>query len=342
MRVVIGWDVGGAHLKAARAEDGCIVDAVQVASPLRLGLERLAQAFVDAKARIGSGDLHVVTMTGELADTFTSRAEGVQALAALAASELAPATVSLYAGRAGFVAPEHAHRHWQDIASANWYASASLAARAVRTALLVDIGSTTTDLVPVVTGSVAAHGYTDAERLAAGELVYTGMVRSFAMAVAERAPFAGRWSPLINENFATMADVHRILGQLPDGVDQMATPDGRAKSIEASRARLARMIGCDMDDASEAAWSMLARWFAEGQIRAIIDGAMLVLSYGRVPASAPIVGAGIGNIVVREVARRLGRKHVAFGNVINVAPHARDRASHCAPAAALACLASSS
>jgi probable H4MPT-linked C1 transfer pathway protein len=212
----------------------------------------------------------------------------------------------------------------------------------VRSALFVDIGSTTTDLVPIVTGSVAARGYTDAERLAAGELVYTGMVRSFAMAVAERAPFAGRWSPLINENFATMADVHRILGQLPDGVDQMATPDGRAKSIEASRARLARMIGCDMDDASETAWSMLARWFAEGQIRAIIDGAMLLLSYGRVPASAPIVGAGIGNIVVREVARRLERKHVAFDSIINVAPHARDQASHCAPAAALACLASPS
>jgi (4-(4-[2-(gamma-L-glutamylamino)ethyl]phenoxymethyl)furan-2-yl)methanamine synthase len=122
----------------------------------------------------------------------------------------------------------------------------------------------------------------------------------------------------------------------------MATPDGRAKSIEASRARLARMIGCDMDDASDTAWSMLAQWFAEGQIRAIMDGAMLVLSYGRLPVSAPIVGAGIGHTVVREVARRLGREHVAFDTVINVAPYARDRASHCAPAAALACLASQS
>jgi (4-(4-[2-(gamma-L-glutamylamino)ethyl]phenoxymethyl)furan-2-yl)methanamine synthase len=97
-----------------------------------------------------------------------------------------------------------------------------------------------------------------------------------------------------------------------------------------------------MDDASETAWSMLAQWFAEGQIRAIIDGAMLVLSYGSVPVGAPIVGAGIGNAVVREVARRLGRKHVAFDTLINVAPHARDRASHCAPAAALACLGSPS
>jgi probable H4MPT-linked C1 transfer pathway protein len=339
MRVVIGWDVGGAHLKAARAEDGCIVDAVQVASPLRLGLERLAQAFAEVKTRIGPADLHVVTMTGELADTFSSRAEGVEALASLAVRELAPAAVSLYAGRAGFVAPQDARGHVEDIASANWHATAALAARAVRTALLVDIGSTTTDLVPIVAGAVAARGYTDAERLAAGELVYTGMVRSFAMAVAERAPFAGRWSPLVNENFATMADVYRILGLLPEGVDQMATADGRAKTVAASRARLARMVGCDAGAAGEAQWRMLAQWFAERQIRTIIDGAMLVLSAAAMPPDAPILGAGIGDSITREVARRLERKHVPFDDILNVAPQAREQASQCAPAAALAALA---
>jgi (4-(4-[2-(gamma-L-glutamylamino)ethyl]phenoxymethyl)furan-2-yl)methanamine synthase len=342
MRSVIGWDVGGAHLKAARAENGRIVDAIQLASPLRLGLDRLAQAFAEAKARMGAAQLHAVTMTGELADTFSSRAEGVEKLTALAVRELAPAEVALYGGRAGFIAPRDAPRHVEDIASANWFASAALAARVQRTALLVDIGSTTTDLVPVVDGAVAARGYTDAERLAAGELVYTGLVRSFVMAVGERAPFAGRWSPLINENFATMADVYRILGQLPDGVDQMATADGRAKTIEASRARLARMIGCDVDDADAAAWRMLAQWFAERQIRAIVDGAMLVLSSARVPADAPLLGAGIGEALAQEVARRLERRHVSFGSILDVAPAAREQASHCAPAAALAALASMS
>lgn len=342
MRSVIGWDVGGAHLKAARAEDGRIVEAIQVASPLRLGLERLAQSFAEAKARIGAAHLHAVTMTGELADTFSSRAEGVGKLAALAMRELAPAEVLLYAGRAGFVAPRDAPQHVEDIASANWFASASLAARVVRTALFVDVGSTTTDLVPVVDGAVVARGYTDAERLAAGELVYTGLVRSFVMAVAERAPFAGRWSPLINENFATMADVHRILGQLPDGVDQMATADGREKTVEASRARLARMLGCDVDHAGETASRLLAQWFAERQVRSVMDGAMLVLSSAAVPADAPVLGAGIGDELVQEVARRLGRKHLSFDSVLDVVPHARDQAAHCAPAAALAALASAS
>src|SRR5262245_37535627 len=336
MRRVIGWDVGGAHLKAARAENGRIVDAIQLASPLRLGLDRLAQVFAEAKARMGVAQLHAVTMTGELADTFSSRAEGVERLSALAVRELAPAEVALYAGRAGFIAPRDAPRHVEDIASANWFASAALAARVQRTALLVDIGSTTTDLVPIVDGAVAARGYTDAERLAAGELVYTGLVRSFVMAVAERAPFAGRWSPLINENFATMADVYRILGQLPDGADHMTTADGRAKTVDASRARLARMIGRDVDDADAAAWRMLAQWFAERQIRTIVDGAMLVLSAARVGADAPLLGAGVGEVLVREVARRLERRHVSFGSILDVAPAAREQASHCGPAAAVA------
>src|SRR4051794_26012118 len=89
MTVIIGWDLGGAHLKAARAEHGVIVDAVQVPSPLRLGLAALSEAFTAAKARIGSGQCHAVTMTAELADTFTSRPEGVRQLIATAVDQLA-------------------------------------------------------------------------------------------------------------------------------------------------------------------------------------------------------------------------------------------------------------
>ena len=212
---VVGWDIGGVHLKAARAERGCIVDALQLAAPLRAGLDPLVQAFGIAKARIGPAQRHVVTMTAELADIFASRQDGVARIAALAARELGD-TALLYAGRAGFVTIDRAHRHVVDIASANWHASAALVARAHRQALFIDMGSTTTDIVPVADG-IAARGYTDAERLAAGELVYTGLVRGFVMAAAGRAPFAGAWTPLVNENFANMADVHRILGSLPDG-----------------------------------------------------------------------------------------------------------------------------
>ncbi|HSV24804.1 MAG TPA: hydantoinase/oxoprolinase family protein [Xanthobacteraceae bacterium] len=338
MSIVIGWDIGGVHLKAARAESGRIVKAVQIAAPLRDGVERLTNAFARAKAELGTAQRHVVTMTGELADTFTSRPEGVECLAMVAERELGGAPVSIYAGPAGYVRPEQARDHTGLVASANWHACASLIAGHRSHALFIDMGSTTTDVVPIMDRNIAARGYTDAQRLAAGELVYTGLIRGFVMASANRAPFRGVWTPLINENFANMADVHRILGDLPANADMMATTDGREKTREASRARLARMVGADNADADDQAWGALAQWFAEMQMRAIIDAIMLVNSQHMLPPDAPLVAAGIGAHIVHEIARRIDRGYVAFDSLLDIEPNARATASQCAPAAALALL----
>jgi (4-(4-[2-(gamma-L-glutamylamino)ethyl]phenoxymethyl)furan-2-yl)methanamine synthase len=336
MSVVIGWDIGGVHLKAARAEDGRVTKAAQYASPLRSGTGRLLEAFAEARREMGRADRHIVTMTGELADTFASRMEGVEHLATLAARELSG--VSIYAGPAGCVRPQDAHKHCADIASANWHACAALIARKRSNALFIDLGSTTTDIVPIFEGKVAARGYTDSQRLAAGELVYTGLVRGFVMATAGSAPLRGTWTPLINENFATMADVHRVLGTLPTGVDLMATADGREKTVAASRARLARMLGSDASDASDETWRLIARWFVEAQIRAITDAATLVLSGGGLISTIPIIAAGIGHSLITEVARRLGCAYCNFDELIAVEPESRIAARHCAPAVALALL----
>ena len=251
MSVVIGWDVGGAHLKGARAEQGRLVAAMQIASPLWQGLSRLDEAFRVAKSKLGPAEAHAVTMTGELSMAFPSRAAGVDALASLTAATLAPAPVRFYAGRAGFVSLDEVGAHRVDIASANWHASAALVARHCRDALFVDMGSTTTDIIPIIDGAVAARGYTDAERLVTGELVYVGLVRNLVLASAAYAPFHGKWTPLMNEDFANMADVHRIIGDLPKEADVQATTDGRDKSVEASRMRLARMVGRDANEMDE-------------------------------------------------------------------------------------------
>jgi (4-(4-[2-(gamma-L-glutamylamino)ethyl]phenoxymethyl)furan-2-yl)methanamine synthase len=308
MGVVIGWDIGGVHLKAVRAEDGRIVKAVQYASPLRSGTGLLREAFVKACADIGPGDRNVITMTGELADIFSSREDGVEQLSSIAERELG--NVSIYAGPTGFVTVGQAARHTMQIASANWHASAALIAKHRKTALFIDVGSTTTDVVPIAESKVMARGYTDAQRLAVGELVYSGLVRSFVMATAACAPLNGLWTTLINENFATMADVHRILGTLPPGVDLMTTADGRDKSIPASRARLARMLGCDAATADIKTWDLLARWFAEAQIRAIADAVMLVISSCIATSAAPVIAAGIGaaGTFLGAIRRAAGRR----------------------------------
>ena len=334
MSVVVGWDIGGAHLKAARVKNGRVEAVVQAATPLWLGLSSLEAAFDALCAQLGRADRHVITMTGELCDVFASRREGVAGLAAIAANRLAPATPSLYAGRAGFVELGEAASNAADIASANWHASAALLALKLPDALFIDIGSTTTDIIPIVAGQVAAVGYSDAERLASGELIYTGMTRSFVMSLASRAPFRGAWTPLMKEYFAGSADVHRILDDLPDGADKMATADGREKTVEASRARLARMIGREADEGAASEWDGLAAWFAEAQLRQIADAASLRLSRNDIAVAAPVITAGVGEGVAAEVARRLRRSCVGFSSLI-AAPA---EASHCAPAVAVALL----
>jgi (4-(4-[2-(gamma-L-glutamylamino)ethyl]phenoxymethyl)furan-2-yl)methanamine synthase len=336
---IIGWDVGGAHLKAARAENGIITKAAQIPCPLWLGLGELDRAFADAEAAIGRAPLNAITMTGELCDAFATREEGVAGLAAIMVRLLGPGRAVFYAGRSGFAGDSEAADQANEIASANWHASAALTGMRARAALFIDMGSTTTDIIPVADGRPASLGYTDAERLAHGELVYSGLARSFLMAGPKLVPFAGRWTALMNEWFATMADVHRIRGQLPEGADMMDAADGREKTAAASRARLARMIGRDRAEADDAAWERLAQFFAEAQLRGIMDAAALVLSRGLLDSRAPVVGAGVGRGMIRELTARIGRPYIAFDDLIEAVPEARSKACDCAPAAAVALLA---
>jgi (4-(4-[2-(gamma-L-glutamylamino)ethyl]phenoxymethyl)furan-2-yl)methanamine synthase len=342
MQSIIGWDIGGAHLKASRWEDGRIVKVAQVACPLWLGLDELHRAFAEAKPLVGSADLNAATMTAELCDAFASREEGVNGVAALATQELAPARVLFYAGPEGFVEPQAVAAHATKIASANWHASASFVGLRHQNALFVDMGSTTTDLIPVIGRKVKTAGYSDASRLANGELVYAGVVRSYLMSSGLKlAPFGGRWVPLMNEWFAATCDVYRLLGELPEDADVMETADGREKTVEASMARLARMLGYDGPEADLATWQQLARYFAEVQLRDLTDAAHLILSRGEINVEAPVVGAGAGRFVVKRLAERLNRRFIDFSDLIEALPEVRAKACDCAPASAIAFLVAS-
>lgn len=339
MHSIIGWDIGGAHLKAARLENGRFVNVVQIASPLWQGIEELHRAFAEAKALLGAAEINAITMTAELSDAFPDRIEGVRRVAEIAQGELSPHHLLFYAGPAGLVAPDAVADNAQAIASANWHASAALVARHFSEAVFADIGSTTTDLIPIKGARVVARGYSDAERMAHGELVYAGVVRSFLMAGLTLVPFAGRWVPLMNEWFANASDVYRILGDLPDNADAMLTADGGPKTLDASRVRLARQIGLDAKDTSPWALTLLARYFAETQLRMIGDGAHLVLSHADFGTEAPIIGAGVGRFVVKRLAERLGCAFVDFSDLIEAVPEMRHKAGDCAPASAVALLA---
>ncbi len=142
--------------------------------------------------------------------------------------------------------------------------------------------------MPIRGGSVAARGFNDHDRLVAGELVYMGLTRTPIASIADRVPFRGSWATLMNEYFATIADVWRVLDALPSDLDQHATADNRPKDREASIGRLARMVGLDAADANDSDWLALASWLAEMEMRRIEDGLHLVQSACGLPLDAPV------------------------------------------------------
>lgn len=333
---VIGWDVGGAHLKrAVLAPDGQLLTVHIQPCPLWQGLDRLDAAMAAMPPAEGRP---VATMTGELVDLWPDRASGVAGLAAALADRLGPA-IRIYAGRAGFVEARDAPAYAADIASANWHATAAALARTLEAGVLMDMGSTTTDIVPFAGKVVRFRAYSDAERLESGELVYTGVTRTPVMALAAALPFGGRMVPLMAEHFATSADIHRLCGTLPGDADLHPAADGGPKTQEASARRLLRMVGRDLGPATFAEAEALAVHAAEVQLGRIHAALAQVLSADTVPADAPLVGAGVGRFLVERLARRMDRAYRDAGHLLAGGPMLAAEAADCAPAVAVACLA---
>ncbi len=242
-------------------------------------------------------------------------------------------------GRRGFGSATEAIANYIDVASTNFLATAALVARHHADALLIDMGSTTTDIIAIRNGSPDIVGLTDADRLATLELVYTGLTRTAVMGVATSAEFQGRRQGLCREYLATMADVRRILGELPDGVDQHATADGRGKSVPESIGRFARMFGRDAADGSEGDWRAAAAAIAEAQVQSITEGCEAVIRRAGLPIQAPIIVAGIGaGVVATSIASRANRAAVFFGDLAGADDSTRAAATRCAPAVAVALL----
>ena len=351
---IIGWDVGGAHVKACLLQRGEVHDVAQWACALWQGIGRLTPVLQAARERWPAlaEAQHAITMTGEMVDLFASREDGVPRIAAQLTNSLAgpdPGSVHFFGGDAGWVAPADVGAQWRAIASANWLATARHAALRFGDGVLVDIGSTTTDLVAFKAGRVASVSRSDAERLASGELVYQGVVRTPLCALAQRIEWRGTAHNVMNEFFATTADVYRLSGDLNPEHDQYPSADNAAKDLPATRQRLARMVGLDQQDGTAPDWLAFARSWRQKQVAEIGGQLHRVLTAQRLGPQAVVVSAGCGDFLVGDVLAQAEagasvRRVAAYGReVACVAAGAnqvavRAWAQVCAPCVAVAAL----
>ena len=338
MSITAGYDIGGAHLKVALAEGGRTVAVRQIPCPLWRGVDALDDSLAEADALTARADVHAATMTGELCEAFTDRFAGVAAILDRL-EKLRGRDVRVWMGLRGMGCLDEARAHPLDVASTNFLASAAWVSSRLPNALLIDMGSTTTDIIPIVGGKPNPRGLSDGDRLRTGELVYTGTTRSDVSTVARRARLDGIEQRLAAGSFANMADVRRVLGTLPPDVDQHATLDGRGKSRGESLERFARCFGRDASDATDAGWMAAASDIAGQQMDDIADAAKAVMQSAGLSGDMTLVAAGIGADEVARLANQLNLRCIHFGELANASPDCTAWATHCAPATALALIA---
>ena len=303
---VIGLDVGGANTKAVWRNAG---ERRIVSRPFEVWRDREALEAVlrEVVAGVAPEPVEAValTTTAELSDAFRTKREGVGFVLDAAEAAFGGPLLLAFTTKGEVVPFPEARARAPEVAAANWMASALAVAALYPDALMIDVGSTTADVVPIATGRVVAAGRTDLDRLLAGELVYTGALRTNLAAIAPRVPVRDGSCPVASELFAISADVHLILGHLTPDAYTCATPDGRPATVELARERVARLVCADAEQMAAEEIDAIAAFLHAEQVRQV-EAAIRQVS-GRFEVAPPVVPLGAGAFLAREAAEHLGR-----------------------------------
>jgi probable H4MPT-linked C1 transfer pathway protein len=310
---VIGWDIGGANTKAAflRTENGYIeqIETAVEYFPVWKDPEKLVTLLSTLQERL-SGNAEIdgvgLTMTAELSDAYQTKREGVAHVLACAEEAFAGLPVFVLDVDAKLRSVDAARSEALKVAAANWAATGWLVAQLVKTCVVVDVGSTSTSIIPVVDGCVSAVGKTDLEKLMVGELVYTGSLRTNVAAIVRSVPLRGGKVRVSSELFAQSGDVHLVLGNIGEEDYTTETADGRGKTRREALVRLARVVCADIEMLDEKEIEEIARYVYGEQVGQVAEGLKQV--YSRVKSSTtekiPVVVTGLGKTFLAGAAAR--------------------------------------
>ena len=325
---VIGFDVGGVNTKAAyvETEGGSVVEfrtASEYFPVWRRSLDQLPGMLggLVEQLKASSGlDGVGLTMTAELSDAYRTKREGVH--------HILDSMEEILDGVPGFVLDvdaelrtvEAAKREPLNVAAANCAATGWMVSQRMRNCIIVDIGSTSTSIIPIVDGEVAAKGRNDLEKLMNGELVYTGSLRTNIAAIVNSISLRGGQVGVSSELFAQSGDVHLILGNIEEGDYTVDTADGRESTRAEAMARLARVVCADIEMLSEGEIVDIAEQVYDSQIEQVAGGLKQVYgglkpNFNREP---PVVVTGLGREFLAKIAaHRSGLKEIVnLGDVM--------------------------
>ncbi len=319
MVAVLGYDVGGANTKAAYVytEKGKL-QKTSVASayfPIWKHPQNLPKILLQLKRQLGARRIDgvAVTMTAELSDAYQTKREGVTHVLSCIQHAFPYTALYVLTADVKLETLSSALAHPLRVAAANWAATGWLVAQHIPNCVVVDIGSTSTSIIPIINGKVAAKGKTDLEKLLCGELVYTGSLRTNVAATVQSIPIKGSAAAVSSELFATSGDVHLILGNISEADYSSETADGRGKTVSEASARLARVVCADIDMLTQNEIYKIAHYVADRQIQQVTASLAKVYTYtkAQVQGKVSVAVTGLGkNFIGKKAAQAVGADEI--------------------------------
>ncbi len=276
---IIGIDVGGANLKIYQNNS---VEIHYCPMWKDSPLTELLKPHAGKKA--------AVVMSGELADGFSNKDEGI-AFIVNAVKEAIPD--SKFYGMDGKFHEKPSHI----LAAANWLASVDFLKERYPGSILIDFGSTTCDIIPLNMFE-SLKGMTDLDRLRKGYLVYTGTLRSTIPSLLRKVNVNGYETFVSSEYFAQSADAHLVLGNITIDDYTVPTADGADKSYAASLQRLSRVVCSDLSEINESGAKEIAAAFVKEQTELIRSEVLRIM---KETGSTKIITAGIGSHILTKL-----------------------------------------
>ncbi len=290
---IIGIDIGGANTKIASSDEE-IIELHYIPlwkdTTLPASLEDIADEL--------KPDSVSVVMTGELADCFEDKVQGIQFIID-SVNEAFDCEVRYIDSSGHFYSDTGDLR---DLAAANWAASSRLIGSEIGDCIFVDVGSTTSDIIPIKNGEHAA-ALTDFSRLMRSELFYAGTLRTNLAYLLKKVDVADGDCNIASELFSTTADAYLLLGNITEELYTCETADGAGKSKTEAMRRLARVVCADLTEISADEIYHIAQQVKERQINLLCETISVVANRNDLNR---IVSAGLGEFLIKEASDILG------------------------------------
>lgn len=305
---IAGFDIGGANTDLAIVQFNESGDIEVIKTdfeyfPMWLKRDDLEKALLGlVKDEIDSIDAVGICMTAELVDAYKTKEEGVIDIATK--SKDAFQVPVGFIGLNGVLEFDDVIKNPNEVAAANWVATSKIAAKIASNCIMIDTGSTTTDIIPIKEGSECAKGRSDLERLKTGELVYSGTLRTNVAALVDKVPLNGDYVRVSSELFAITADVQMVLGNIKEEDYSCDTPDGAGKSKLECMRRISRVVCGDLNMLSESDIEKIAAYIYKKQVERVAEALLEVSKRENIDL---IVTTGLGMDIIGAKAAEFAK-----------------------------------